>query len=211
MEKARHSYPLFRSITSMELTPARFRFPLLSSSRWGCATFSIPAREDQKAANVKRGKREGIQIRISKECSSVITHVVLDFNGTLAKDGKLLPEVSELLSQLSAQVEVIVATADTFDSVREALNEFPFRIVIISSGMEKAMLVTSLGAERVTAIGNGNNDVEMFKRAGFSIAVLGAEGLAATLIPVCSVVVSCIQDALNLLLHPQRITATIRD
>ena len=67
-----------------------------------------------------------------------------------------------------------------------------------------------LGAERVVAIGNGANDAEMLAAAALGIAVLGPEGLATATLRAVDVVVGRIEDALDLLLQPQRLVATLR-
>ena len=47
-----------------------------------------------------------------------IKNLILDFNGTIAKDGKVLPGVAELLHKLhDAGVEIYVVTADTNGTV----------------------------------------------------------------------------------------------
>lgn len=154
--------------------------------------------------------KPGIQIDIPGKKPVKLTHAVFDFNGTLAKSGQPLPSVLENLTQLSNQLEIFVATADTFGSVKDTLKDLPVKIQIVSTGSDKAQLVRSLGAEKVIAIGNGNNDVEMFKIAGLSIAILGPEGLASSLISECSLLVSRIDDAFYLLHHPENIKATLR-
>lgn len=43
-----------------------------------------------------------------------LCHLVLDYNGTIAVDGKLLPELAAPLGELSRTLEVHVLTADTY-------------------------------------------------------------------------------------------------
>jgi soluble P-type ATPase len=43
-----------------------------------------------------------------------VRHLVLDYNGTLALDGRLLPGVAEALRRLHRTLEIHVLTADTF-------------------------------------------------------------------------------------------------
>jgi len=43
-----------------------------------------------------------------------LKHMVLDFNGTMACDGTLLPGVEERLNLLAEQLGVHILTADTF-------------------------------------------------------------------------------------------------
>ena len=50
----------------------------------------------------------------------------------------------------------------------------------------------------------------MLKEAAIGIAVLGPEGMASDLLETADVLVMDINDALDLLLHPKRLVATLR-
>ncbi len=50
----------------------------------------------------------------------------------------------------------------------------------------------------------------MIKTAAIGIAVVGLEGAAAELLPAADVVVNNIYDALDLILNPLRLKATLR-
>jgi len=60
------------------------------------------------------------------------------------------------------------------------------------------------------AIGNGANDVAMLSEAAHGIAGLGPEGLAVSALLAADVLVASIDDALELLLNPKRLIATLR-
>ena len=68
----------------------------------------------------------------------------------------------------------------------------------------------TLGQVSVVAIGNGNNDVGMLAAAGLGIAVLGPEGTASRALTAADLVAGDICSALELLLFPQRLFATLR-
>ena len=76
-------------------------------------------------------------------------------------------------------------------------------------GAIKADLVRSLSGGVVT-IGNGFNDVAMSEAADLSLCVLGPEGCCGKLVGACDILVRSIPDALDLLLKPDRIRATLR-
>ena len=67
-----------------------------------------------------------------------------------------------------------------------------------------------LGPERVAAIGNGANDAAMLRRAALGIAVMGGEGLAAACLNAADAIAPDIGTALDLLLWPRRLIATLR-
>ena len=52
-----------------------------------------------------------------------VAHLVLDFNGTIAKDGKLLDEVLTMIVGASSLLAVHVITADTHGSAKAQLPE----------------------------------------------------------------------------------------
>jgi soluble P-type ATPase len=70
--------------------------------------------------------------------------------------------------------------------------------------------VRALGPSGVTAIGNGANDVGMLREAELGIAVLGHEGLAREAAEAADVLVASVHGALDLLLRPKRLLATLR-
>jgi soluble P-type ATPase len=142
-----------------------------------------------------------------------LEHLVLDFNGTLACDGVLLGGVAELLQGLSSQLALHVVTGDTFGRAREALGGLPCRLVILdATGQSEAkrQYVERLGADTVACIGNGRNDRLMMEIAALGIAVMQAEGASPQTLSAADVVTGDVRDALDLLLHPLRLAATLR-
>lgn len=142
-----------------------------------------------------------------------LQHLVLDFNGTIARDGQLMSNLDRTLLQLTEQFTVHVITADSGGTVKHELHNLPCALQIIQPGLEaqqKEEYVTRLGAEQVACIGNGANDRLMLKKAGLGIAVLEGEGSSVATILQADIVVRSIYDALGLLMVPQRIVATLR-
>ena len=141
----------------------------------------------------------------------VFHRLVLDYTGTLSLDGELLPGVEERLHRLARELKITILTADTFGTARESVKDLPVDIQVIQDGQEKAGIVASLNADGVIAVGNGRNDIPMLEVAGLSMAIMGPEGAATSLLPSADVVTRDINDALDLLLHPLRLKATLRD
>ena len=65
--------------------------------------------------------------------------------------------------------------------------------------------------QKVCVVGNGFNDVQMFDLAELAIAVLDTEGMYAGLLSHADVLVRAAPDALDLLLKPNRLRATLRN
>ncbi|MFI5209465.1 MAG: ATPase P [Gemmatimonadales bacterium] len=139
-----------------------------------------------------------------------LTELVLDFNGTLALDGHLLPGVEPLLRSLAGLVRIHVLTADTHCNSASALAGLPVTLHLIRDGADKQAYVEALGSAGVVAVGNGRNDVAMLRVAGLGMVVVGPEGAAGEAIAAARVVVADISTALELLRQPLRLTATLR-
>lgn len=142
-----------------------------------------------------------------------ILHVVCDYNGTIAKDGLVLPEIKNLFQQLSKHYTLHVITSDTFGSVHAQLKDYGTSIKVLTSDdhtWEKADYIDSLGAENCVAFGNGNNDKEMLLLASVGIAVIGDEGCSKNALLNADIICKNISDALSLLTNTKRLTATLR-
>jgi soluble P-type ATPase len=142
-----------------------------------------------------------------------LEHLVLDFNGTLAIDGRLIPGVRERLNRLAASLAVHVITADTFGRARAALRGEKCTLQVLGRGAEhraKAAFVSRLGANGVACIGNGRNDRLMLAAAALGIVTIQREGAAGEAVAASDVVVHDVRDALELLLRPRRLLATLR-
>ena len=142
-----------------------------------------------------------------------IGQLVLDFNGTLALDGKIKPGVRELLAELSKQLSIHILTAGTFGHVDNEIQGIPCVLKTLTGEgqrAQKARYVEGLGAENTACIGNGRNDSAMLKTAGLGIVVVQEEGAAPESLLAADIVCTDILAALRLLLHPLRLTATLR-
>ena len=142
-----------------------------------------------------------------------LKHLVLDVNGTIAKDGQVIKGVTEMLDQLRKEVDLHLVTADTHgrqEEIDRILQVAAIRIPPQNQAQAKLDYIEHLGAEGVAAVGNGANDAAMLERAALGILVIGPEGTAAEALLKANVVVSDIRDALELLLFPKRLIATLR-
>ena len=138
---------------------------------------------------------------------------MLDYNGTLAIDGQLIAGVKTRLARIAKLVRVHIVTADTFGRARVALRGVECTLTILRAGREvrtKAAYVRHIGARRVACIGNGRNDRLMLRAAALGIATVQAEGAAAGSVAASAIVVTDIRHALDLLLKPRRLVATLR-
>jgi soluble P-type ATPase len=142
-----------------------------------------------------------------------IRHLVLDFNGTLALDGRIKPGVAELLKELSRHLQVHIVTAGTFGGVENEVRDIPCVLKILHGAdqtEQKARYVEELGAEATACIGNGRNDRDMLKKSRLGILTIQEEGAATASLLAADIVCGDILSALQLLLQPLRLTATLR-
>jgi soluble P-type ATPase len=142
-----------------------------------------------------------------------LKHLVLDYSGTLSVDGRLLPEVASRLALIAQNLEVHIITSDTHGRATEEMRNLPYDVYILRGddhSAQKEDYVRDLGIGQVIAIGNGNNDAAMLKAARIGIVVCLEEGCAARALASADVFVKSIENALDLLLKPNRLIATLR-
>ena len=140
-------------------------------------------------------------------------HLVLDVNGTLAKDGHLIEGTIPLLNELRSKLDIHLVTADTHgkqEVINRTLSIEAVKIPADNQVEAKLDYIERLGTESVVAIGNGANDAAMLERAALGIAVVGPEGAAVESVFKAKIVTPDIQSALGLLLYPKRLMATLR-
>lgn len=138
---------------------------------------------------------------------------IFDFNGTLARDGQLCDGVADRLRMLAQRLAIHVATGDTTRTARSALAGYPVQVhVMPDEGQREAKraFLEACGAHETVAIGNGRNDEALLEGAALSIVVVGDEGCAAKTLICADIVCTNIRDALDLLLVPTRLIATLR-
>jgi P-type E1-E2 ATPase len=143
-----------------------------------------------------------------------IEYLVIDYNGTCAFDGKLKEGAKELMEKVSRYIKLFIITADTYGTIDNEASMIGFRIIKVgkeAGGKEKARIIRELGPEKVVAIGNGNNDALMLKEAALGIGIIGEEGCANLVIREADLIVKDVIDALGIILHPERLVATLRD
>jgi soluble P-type ATPase len=151
-----------------------------------------------------------------------LEHVVFDVNGTLTHDGQLVPGVVERMHALRQILKLHLLTADTYRTQRTIINpmlaveadpKIAWKILDKKDGPEdeqKKSYVLQLGKERVAAIGNGMNDRLMLAEAKLGIVVLGPEGTAVESLTAAKIAARDPAVALDLLLHPLRLKASLR-
>ncbi len=142
-----------------------------------------------------------------------LEHLVSDFTGTLSVNGQLIQKVDARLNKVAEFMKIHILTADTFGKAMVELKGINCEVHILTGenhDVQKEEYATKLGADRVAAFGNGNNDRRMLKAARIGIAVIEGEGCALDAIMAADIHVRSAVEGLDLLLNPKRLKATLR-
>ena len=143
-----------------------------------------------------------------------IENLVLDFNGTIAYDGNIKNGIREKIQRVHEMgINIYILTADTYHQAAEQCKDMPVTLEIFdvdNAALSKREIVNNIDSKLTMTIGNGNNDVEMFEESISSVAVIGDEGCAVKAIFAADIITNNIDDAIDLLLNPHRIKATLR-
>lgn len=142
-----------------------------------------------------------------------IENLCLDYNGTIAYEGKLIEGVSDKIVELKKYLNIYVLTADTYGTTKKECEKLGINIVTFdraNASICKEEIIKSLKGNSI-AFGNGLNDIKMFDAAKISIAIIEGEGVAGALLPHATIVVSKVIDAFNLILDKNKIKATLRN
>jgi len=125
----------------------------------------------------------------------------------------MIDGVSEIINDLSKDLDFHVITADTFGFVEHELEHVHCKLVKISiqnQAVAKLEYVLSLGKDKTVCIGNGNNDRLMVKEAALGIALLQEEGTCTETLLASDVVCKSAIDAFGYFKEPKRLIATLR-
>ncbi len=142
-----------------------------------------------------------------------IKNIVFDVNGTIAIDGKIDEKIKKKLEKLAQKVTVILLTADTYGTIEKEMGKTGIKIQKISSPgevEEKEDFIKQLGGKQTIAIGNGENDRLMLKRAILGICVVDKEGASSKAVTNSDIVVYGRETVFELIDNPQRIIASLR-
>jgi len=160
--------------------------------------------------------KPGVVIDIPGFGRRLIRVVVSDYTGTHSLGGTVDAAVKRRLRELASLVDLHIVTADSFGTADTELRGIviPYKLRSVKHDAEKAEYVSQFDLMHVAAFGNGNNDRLMLKTVkeagGLAIAVDNGEGCALDAILNAHLFVTGAANALDLLLDPVRLKATLR-
>ena len=154
-----------------------------------------------------------LNINIPGYPDMIIQYLVLDLNGTIASKGEIKESTVRLINALSRHLQVFVLTADTFGKAGDICQGINAEVTIIEKGREKEAkgdFVSKLGKQGTIALGNGMNDELMLEQSVLGITVMGEEGCSTRALKKADVLVKDIDDALEMIMNPDILKATLR-
>ena len=141
-----------------------------------------------------------------------IEYLLIDYEGTLASDGRIHPKAKDKINLLAKRIKVFIFTKGEKAAVEERLRKVNAEIVCLAgseSSRQKLDLLRQLGPDKTMAIGNSQDDAAMIEEAGLGICMIGKEAAAGESLRRADLVVTNILDALDFLLKPLRQKATL--
>ena len=137
--------------------------------------------------------------------------IILDLNGTLAVNGSVPDGVKERASKLKELgYKILLFSGDQRGTAQAQADDLGIELQRAGTTEEKEQLTLKLNKERTVAIGNARIDIGTFKHSKLRIATLQAEGIHAAILPYVDVIVTSINDALDLLINKDSLEATMR-
>ena len=158
--------------------------------------------------------REGQDVTLSVSIPGFadlrLEHLLLDVNGTLTNRGALMDDVAGRVDRLRGELDIHLVSADTFGSLDSIAESLRVAALAVATGEDKLRVLEQLGRKYCAVIGNGTNDALVLEAAAIGFAVLGPEGASAAALRSADVVCASAVDALDLLLEPKALSATLR-
>ena len=160
--------------------------------------------------------KPGVPIDIPGFGKRHILAVVSDYTGTYSLGGAIARDVKKKLTDLAAVVDLHIVTADSFGTAERELAGIatPYKLRTERHDIEKQDYLRRFDLRQVAAFGNGNNDRLMLKAVkeggGLAVAVDNGEGCAMDAMLNAHLFVVGAANALDLLLDPLRLKATLR-
>ena len=141
-----------------------------------------------------------------------IEFLFLDFEGTLASDGRIHPKAKDKINLLSKRIGICIFVKGNHGLPEKTFGKMKAEVVYLREGpsaKQKLDRLQEAGADRTVVIGNGLDDGPVIEAAGFGICVIGREGASREAVRKADLVVTSVLGAFDFLLKPLRQKATI--
>lgn len=140
-----------------------------------------------------------------------IKTVILDLNGTLSVGGQIVDGSKERLAKLKELgFRIVLFTGNTRNDADAICEQLGIEWRLANNAVDKMNLAKEFEPSTCASIGNGLIDLELMKSVALRIVTLQAEGAHVQTMLNSDIVVPTFIDALDLLIDPQRLVATLR-
>lgn len=137
--------------------------------------------------------------------------IILDLNGTISVGGSLVKGIDERLGHLKELgYKIVLFTGNTRNDADGLAQQLGIDWRQATSAQAKADIAHEFEPETCVSIGNGRIDLELMKVVELRIVTLQAEGVHLETMMNSDIVVPSIKDALDILIDPDRLVATLR-
>jgi len=141
----------------------------------------------------------------------ILDTIILDLNGTIGIDGILIIWVEDKIWSLKELWRnVLLCSGDTQWTAATIAKKLWATLYNCKDQKDKEKIIKKHNAKHCVAIGNGNIDLKLLKKCKLSIAVIQAEWCYGPLLMHSDIVCTQVIDALDMLLLPKRLIATLR-
>lgn len=138
-----------------------------------------------------------------------LKNIFIDYNGTIAKNGKPYEGILEILDELAQSFNVFIITGDTFGHVATYFEQSHVQVLIAYTADEKYDVVSKY--KETLTIGNGSIDYKMFMISDLSFCVIGDEGASFKAMSHADIIVKDIFHVIEMILEPKKIIATLKE
>ncbi|MHA1335351.1 MAG: HAD family hydrolase [Promethearchaeota archaeon] len=146
-----------------------------------------------------------------------IKNVVFDINGTIQFKGKIEDDLIIKFQELKKIYDVYLVSSDTRGNLKDLAEKLGVDFIKINpeeknktDAEAKEDVISQLGESETIAIGNGNNDYLMLKRATLGIVIIGFEGASIKSILNADLAFTNPLDVIDFLLDDTSIISTLR-
>jgi len=140
-----------------------------------------------------------------------IETIILDLNGTLTIDGRIVRGLKQRLERLKREgLRLIMLSGDTRGNATEVANELGIELLKAATQDEKLMETSKLNPSKCASIGNGLIDLKNIENVQLGIVTMQSEGVHVQTLQAADIVVPSILNALDLFIHGKRLIATLR-
>ena len=144
-----------------------------------------------------------------------IKNVLFDMNGTIQFEGKISEKLYEKFKLLKEFYEIYLISSDTRGNLEAIAKKLDVNYILINSDKisheeAKCKVLMELGENVTVAVGNGNNDALMLKKALLGLAVIGKEGTTTKCVLNSDLLFPDPLSVIKFLLDEKMIIATLR-